>query len=219
MAVLTHDKQYPCAFDLRLLEWEQYTTDKGGLKVKTAGLGEPYTLWVKYCMALQIGDRILYQSQKDTTLVLEDIRRLIKELKQVTNGKKDGVAFDPIEPDFGLVIRNLTESDASVMISSAADPPATRPVHLAGAWQASGHERAGIRADMPTGATNESTEPSSLFDVNVWIDYPNQVDRFYGGYGPGLYFFVESHDIARFADQLQEELDGLGSYFPATNSK
>ena len=197
MAVLTHDEQYPCAFDLRLLEWERYTTDKGGLKVKTAGLGEPYTLWVKYRMVLQIGDRILYQSQKDTTLVLEDIRRLIKELKQLTNGKKDGVAFDPIEPDFGLVIRNLTESDATVMISSAAE----------------------IRAEMPTGATNQSTDPSSLFDVNVWIDYPNQVDRFYGGYGPGLYFFVESNDIARFADQLQEELDGLGSYFPATNSK
>jgi hypothetical protein len=134
---------------------------------------------------------------KNTTLVLEDIRRLIKGLKQLTNGKKDGVAFDPIEPDFGLVIRNLTESDATVMISSTAE----------------------IRAEMPTGATNQSTDPSSLFDVNMWIDYPNQVDRFYGGYGPGLYFFVESHDIARFADQLQEELDGLGSYFPATNSK
>jgi len=197
VAVLTHDEQYPCAFDLRLLEWERYTIDKEGLNVKTVGLGEPYTLWVKYRMALQIGDRILYQSQKDTTLVFEDIRRLIKELKQLTNGKKDRVAFDPVEPDFGLVIRNMTESDATVMISSAAE----------------------IRADMPTGATNESTEPSILFDVNVWIDYPNQVDRFYGGYGPGLYFFVESHDIARFADQLKEELDGLGSYFPATNSK
>ncbi len=195
MAVLTHDEQYPCAFDLRLLEWERYATDKGDLKVKTVELGEPYTLWVKYHMVLRIGDRILYQSEKDTTLVLENIRRLIKELKRLTNGKKNGVAFDPIEPDFGLVIRNLTESDASVMISSAAE----------------------IRADMPTGATNESTEPSILFDVNVWIDYPNQVDRFYGGYGPGLYFFVESHDIARFADQLQEELNGLGSYFPVTN--
>jgi len=195
VAVLTHNEQYPCAFDLRLLEWERYTTDKGDLKVKTAGLGEPYALWVKYRMVLRIGDRILYQSEKDTTLVLENIRRLIKELKQLTNGKKNGVAFDPIEPDFGLVIRNLTESDALVMISSAAE----------------------IRADMPTGATNESTEPSTLFDVNVWIDYPNQVDRFYGGYGPGLYFFVESHDIALFADQLQEELDGLGSYFPETN--
>lgn len=197
MAVLTHNEQYPCAFDLRLLEWERYTTDKESLNVKTVGLGEPYTLWVKYCMALRIGDRILCQSEKDTTLVFEDIRRLIKELKQLTNGKKDGVAFDPIEPDFGLVIRNLTESDATVVISSAAE----------------------IRAEMPTGATNQSTDPSSLFDVNVWIDYPNQVDRFYGGYGPGLYFFVESHDIARFADQLQEELDGLGSYFPAINSK
>ena len=197
MAVLTHDEQYPCAFDLRLLEWERYDTDKGGLKVKTAELGEPYTLWVKYRMVLRIGDRILYQSEKDTTLVLENIRRLIKELKQLTNGKKDGVAFDPIEPDFGLVVRNLTESDASVMISSASE----------------------IRADMPTGATNESNEPSILFDVNVWIDYPNQVDRFYGGYGPGLYFFVESHDIALFADQLQEELDELGSYFPEANTK
>ena len=197
MAVLTPNKQYPCAFELRLLEWERYTTDKGGLNVKTAGLGEPYTLWVKYRMALRVGDRVLYQSEKDTTLVLKDIKRLIKELKQLTNGKRDGVAFDPIEPDFGLVIRNLTESEGSVMISSAAE----------------------IRAEMPTGATNQSTDPSSLFDVNVWIDYPNQVDRFYGGYGPGLYFFVEPHDVAQFADQLQVELDGLGSYFPATNSK
>lgn len=217
MATLTHNDKYACAFDLTLSEWERYSTDNGGLKVKTAELGEPYTLWVKYRMALRVGDRILYQSEKDTTLVLEDVRWLIESLRQLANGKKDRAAFDPIEPDFGLVIRNLTESDASVMISSAADPPATRPVHLAGAWQADGHERAGIRADMPTGATNESTEPSILFDINVWIDYPNQVDRFYAGYGPGLYFFVESHDIARFADQLQKELDGLGSYFLETN--
>ena len=55
-------------------------------------------------------------------------------------------------------------------------------------------------------------------DINVWIDHPNQVDRFYGGYGPGLYFTVESPDIARFAGQLQKELDGLGSYFPEINS-
>jgi hypothetical protein len=100
------------------------------------------------------------------------------------------MAFDPIEPDFGLVIRNLTESDATVMVSSAAE----------------------IRAEMPTSATNQSTAPSALFDVNVWIDYPNQVDRFYGGYGPGLYFFVETSDIERFASQLQTELDALGPY-------
>ena len=197
MATLTHNDKYACAFDLTLSEWERYSAEKGDSNIETVSSGEPCTLWVKYRMALQIGDRILYQSQKDTTLVLEDMRELIENLRQLANGKKDRVAFDPIEPDFGLVIRNLTESDATVMISSAAE----------------------IRADMPTGATNQSTDPSSLFDVNVWIDYPNQVDRFYGGYGPGLYFFVESNDIARFADKLQEELDGLGSYFPATNSK
>jgi len=197
MATLTHNDKYACAFDLTLSEWERYSVKKGNSNIETVPSGEPYTLWVKYRMALQIGDRLLYQSQKDTTLVLEDMRELIENLRQLANGKKDRVAFDPIEPDFGLVIRNLTESDATVMISSVAE----------------------IRADMPTGATNESTEPSSLFDVNVWIDYPNQVDRFYGGYGPGLYFFVESNDIARFANKLQEELDGLGSYFPATNSK
>ncbi|MEA3414826.1 MAG: hypothetical protein U9R02_01500 [Thermodesulfobacteriota bacterium] len=83
MATLTHNEQYPCAFDLRLLEWERYATDKGGLNVKMAELGEPYTLWVKYRMVLRIGDRILYQSEKDTTLVFENIRRLIKELKQL----------------------------------------------------------------------------------------------------------------------------------------
>lgn len=32
-------------------------------------------------------------------------------------------------------------------------------------------------------------------------------------------FVYGSPDIARFAGQLQEELDGLGSYFPETNSK
>jgi len=197
MGTLTHNDKYACAFDLTLSEWERYNSEKGDSNIETVSLGEPYTLWVKYRMALRVGDRILYQSEKDTTLVLEDMRELIENLRQLANGKKDRVAFDPIEPDFGLVIRNLTESDATVMISSAAE----------------------IRAEMPTGATNESTEPSSLFDVNVWIDYPNQVDRFYGGYGPGLYFFVEPHDIDRFADQLQEELDRLGSYFPATNSK
>ncbi|MBU0653401.1 MAG: hypothetical protein KJ649_04860 [Proteobacteria bacterium] len=159
-------------------------------------LGESYTLWVKYRMALRVGDSPLYHSNKDTTLVLEDIRRLIEELRQLANGDKGRLAFDPIEPDFGLIIRNLTTSNASVTISSAAE----------------------IRAEMPTGATNQSTNPSPLFDVNVWIDHPNQVDRFYGGYGPGLYFTVESPDIARFAGQLQEELDGLGSYFPEINS-
>jgi len=199
MAVLTQDEQYPCAFVLRLSEWERCTTDKGGVDVKTVALGEPYTLWVKYRMALRVGDRVLYESEKDTTLILEDIRRLIKnkKLRQLANGKKNRVAFDPIEPDFGITIRNLNESDASVIVSSAAE----------------------IRAEMLTGATNLSTNPSGLFDVNVWIDYPNQVSSIYGGYGPGLYFYVEATEIEQFAEQLQMELDGLGSYFPATNSK
>jgi len=197
MAVLTHDEQYPCAFVLRLSEWERYTTDKGGVDVKTVALGKPYTLWVKYRMALRVRDRVLYESEKDTTLILEDIRRLIKELRQLANGKKNRVAFDPIERDFGITIRNLNESDASVIVSSAAE----------------------IRAEMPTGATNLSIKPSGLFDVNVWIDYPNQVSSIYGGYGPGLYFYVEATGIEQFAEQLQMELDGLGSYFPATNSK
>ena len=188
MAILTHNNKYPCAFDLTLLEWQRYSSEKGNSDIKTVPLGEPYTLWVIYRMVLQVGDCILYQSQKDTTLVLEDIRQLIEELRQVASGKKNRVAFDPIEPDFGLVIRNLNESDASAMISSTAE----------------------IRAEMPTSATNQSTDPSSLFDVNVWIDYPNQVNRFYGGYGPGLYFFVESAEIEQFSGQLQAELDALG---------
>jgi len=191
MAVLTHDQQYPCVFDLTLLEWERYCVDTGAFNRKTTGLGEPYTLWVKYRMGLEIGDKFLYQSNRDTTLVLEDIRRLIKDLRQLARGNKERVGFDPIEPDFGLSIRSLTESDATVMISSAAE----------------------IRAEMPTGAVNQSTEPVGLFDVNVWIDHPNQVDRFYGGHGPGLYFFVEPSDIEQFAGQLQGELDALGSYF------
>ncbi len=33
------------------------------------------------------------------------------------------------------------------------------------------------------------------------------------GMARGLYFYVESSDIARFAGELQSELDGLGSYF------
>ncbi len=79
MAVLTQDEQYPCAFVLRLSEWERYTTDKRGVDVKTVGLGDPYTLWVEYSMALRVGDRVLYESEKDTTLILEDIRWLIND--------------------------------------------------------------------------------------------------------------------------------------------
>ena len=191
MAVLTSDERYPCAFELNLSEWERYTKTKSSSDVKTVPLGEPYTLWVKYRMTMHLGEHGLYKSEKDTTLVLEDIKRLIDDLRQLVNGREKAVSFDPIEPDFGLVIRILTKSDASVMISSAAE----------------------IRGEMPTGATNQSTDPLSLFDVNVWIDYPNQVDCFYGGYGPGLYFFVESQNIERFADQLQIELDALGPYF------
>ena len=116
---------------------------------------------------------------------------MIEELRQLAGGKKNKMAFDPMEPDFGLVIRSLTESDAAVMVSSAAR----------------------IRAGLPTGATNQSTASSYLFDVDVWIDYPNQVERFYGGYGPGLHFFVEALDIERFASQLEAELDALGNYF------
>lgn len=197
MAVLTHDGQYPCLFDLSLLEWQRYTARTEAPSEKMVDLGEPYTLWVKYRMRLRIGGIALYESQKDTTLVLEDIRRLIEELGQLVSGKKDRIGFDPIEPDFGLVIRNLTESDTTVMISSAAE----------------------IRGEVPTGATNQSSDSSELFDVNVWIDYPNQVDRFYGGYGPGLYFYVELVDIKRFAGQLQEDLDRLGAYFPEKSTR
>ena len=191
MAALTHGQQYPCIFELLLLEWERYGNDTESADRETTRLGETFTLWVKYRMRLKIGKTALYESNKDTTLVLEDIRRLIDGLLELAGGNKDRMGFDPIEPDFGLSIRPLTESDATVMISSAAE----------------------IRAEVPTGAANRSTEPVGVFDVNVWIDYPNQVDHFYGGYGPGLYFFVEPIDIVRFAGELQSELDGLGSYF------
>ncbi|PIP47859.1 MAG: hypothetical protein COX14_05000 [Chloroflexi bacterium CG23_combo_of_CG06-09_8_20_14_all_45_10] len=191
MATLTHNNKYPCAFDLRLLEWERYSSKKENSEVKTVPLGEPYTLWVKYRMALRVGDTALYQSSKETTFVLEDIGRLIEHLLQLASGSKDKLAFDPIEPDFGLVIHRLTKSSASVTVSSAAE----------------------IRAGELTNATNQSAAPSNLFDVEVWIDYPNQADRFYGGYGPGLYFFVEALDIEQFASQLQAELNALGPYF------
>jgi hypothetical protein len=191
MAVLTHDQQYPCVFELALLEWERYGDDTEAADSETTGLGAPFTLWVKYRMGLKIGDKVLYESCGGTTLVLEDITRLIGDLLELAGGNKDRMGFDPIEPDFGLSIRQLTESDATVMISSAAE----------------------IRAEVLTGAVNRSTELVGVFDVNVWIDYPNQVNRFYGGYGPGLYFFVEPTGIVRFAGELQSELDGLGSYF------
>jgi hypothetical protein len=191
MAVLTHDQQYPCVFELTLLEWERYGDDTELADRETKGFGEPFTLWVKYRMWLKMGGTALYESKKETTLIFEDIRRLIDDLQELAAGRKSGVGFDPIEPDFGLSIRHLTESDASVMISSPAE----------------------IRAEAPTGAVNRSIEPGDLFDASVWIDYANQVDRFYGGCGPGLYFYVEASDVARFARELQSELDGLGSYF------
>ena len=192
MAILTHEGKYPCGFVLRLLDWERYNSARREPEVRNVvPLGEPYTLWVKYRMALQVGDTTIYESQKDTTLVLEDIERLIQELDRLANGKTNAVGFDPIEPDFGLAIRNLTESEASVSLSSAAE----------------------IRAGVPTGAVNESDDPAPLFDAQVWIDHPNQVDRFYGGYGPGLYFQAEAADVEQFAQQLREELKGLGPYF------
>lgn len=76
---------------------------------------------------------------------------MIDKLRHLANGDKSRLAFDPIEPDFGLIIRNLTESDASVAISSAA----------------------AFRAGTPTGAANQSADPSRLFDVNVWMDHSN----------------------------------------------
>ena len=133
MAVLTHNDQYPCLFDLSLLEWERYAAGTKVLNERMVDLGEPYTLWVKYRMRLQIGDSLIYESQMDTTIILEDIRRLIEGLKQLARGKRSRVGFDPMEPDFGLVIRNLTESDTTVMVSSAAE----------------------IRAEVPTNAANQ----------------------------------------------------------------
>ena len=169
MATLTHGGEYACAFELKLLDWERYSHDED-TDIKTVPLGEAYTLWVKYRMELRVGDGILYKSAKETTLVLEDIKRLIEELQQLADGSKDEVAFDPIEPDFGLVIRRLSES-------------------------------------------------SLIFDVDVWIDFPNQVSRFYGGYGPGLYFWMDASDIERFASQLGAELHAIGAFFTSRRSK
>lgn len=197
MATLTHNDKYPCAFDLRLLVWEQHSSERGYSDTETVPLGEPYTLWIKYRMTLGVGDCVTYQSEKDTALVLEDVRRLIEELRQLASGKKNKMTFDPIEPDFGLTIRSLAESGAVGPISSTAKIP----------------------AEIPTGDRRQSATPPNLFSVDVWIDYPNQVDTFYGGYGPGLYFFVEALDIEQFASQLEAELDTLGSYltFPTEN--
>jgi len=188
MATLMYNTRYPCAFDLKLLRWERYTSEKNrDSDIKTVTLGESYTLWVEYCMALRVGNRFLYQSEKDTTLILEDIKHLIEGLRRLARGKKDKMVFNPIEPDFGLSICKVTESNASVVVSSISK----------------------MQAKTSTGATDSS----SLFDVNVWIDYPNQVNHFYGGCGPGLYFFVKVLDIEQFASQLEAELKALGSYF------
>ncbi|MBI5192549.1 MAG: hypothetical protein HZA08_03780 [Nitrospirae bacterium] len=46
----------------------------------------------------------------------------------------------------------------------------------------------------------------------VWIDIQNQRNNCYGGYGPGLYFYVQANDIEMFAGELQMELDALGLY-------
>ena len=188
MATLTHNTRYPCVFDLKFLRWERYTSEKNrNSDIKTVTLGEPYTLWVEYCMALRVGNRVLYQSEKDTTLILEDIKHLIEDLRRLAHGKKDRIVFHPIEPDFELSICKITESNASVIVSSISK----------------------MRAKTSAGAT----DPSSLFSVNVWIDYPNQVNHFYGGCGPALNFFVEALDIERFTSQLEAELKALGSYF------
>ena len=197
MAILTHSNKYPCAFDLRLLEQERYGSKSEDSDIKTAPLGEPYTLWVQYRMALRIDEHVLYQSAKDTTLVFEDISRLIEELQQLASGTKDKMAFNPIEPGFELVIRCLTESNASVAAASAAK----------------------IRAEALTNAISQSPATPNLFDVGMWIDHANQVDRIYGGYGPGLYFFVEALDVERFASQVVAELNGLGPYFASEREK
>ena len=93
MAVLTHDRQYPCIFELTLQSWERYSADAEAFDGKPTGLGKPYTLWVTYRMALRMGETILYGSKKDTTLVLEDISRLIDGLGQVSAGKKERMGF------------------------------------------------------------------------------------------------------------------------------
>ena len=68
--------------------------------------------------------------------------------------------------------------------------------------------------DYPCGeSVCPSTYPSYLFHVTVWIDLQNQRNNCYGGYGPGLYYYVLATDIERFADELQTELDALGPYF------
>lgn len=187
MATLMHNTRHPCAFDLKLLRWERYTSKKDiNSDIETVKLGESYTLWVEYCMALRIGNRVLYQSEKATTLILEDIKHLIEDLRRLVQGKKDRMVFDPIEPDFELSIGKVTENSSSIIVSSVSK----------------------MRAK-----TSPDANSSSLFDVNVWIDYPNQVNHFYGGCGPGVYFYVEALDIERFASQLEAELKALGSYF------
>ena len=57
MATLTHDAEYACAFELKLLDWERYSHDEDP-DIKTVPLREAYTLWVKYRMELRVGDSI-----------------------------------------------------------------------------------------------------------------------------------------------------------------
>ena len=67
---------------------------------------------------MQTGNATIYESQRDTTLVLEDIERLVEGLGQLASGRIKSLAFDPIEPVFGLAICNLTESGMYARISS-----------------------------------------------------------------------------------------------------
>lgn len=169
-------------FRLELLRWERYYNLKVEPDLPLAKNGEPYTRWIIYRMALKIEDQILYESKKETTLILEDLEWLTEELKELVDKKRQELHFEPIEPDFNLRIKQCIEKSAD--------------------YDEDGNEVPGTEKEVVL----------DYYQVILWIDHLNQAKGIYSGEGPGLVFYVEREELAEFREGLLSEKKRLGKY-------
>jgi hypothetical protein len=97
------------SFHMDLVRWERYDDLVGSPQMLIVPTQHDYEKWIVYKMALKIDDKALFESKRETILVLNDLSWFLRNLKSLIKGELRKIEFEPLEPDFHLIIEQCSE--------------------------------------------------------------------------------------------------------------
>jgi hypothetical protein len=178
------------AFTLELTGWESYPVDEHGVfmtgrspEERAAAPFRKYSNeWIEYRVALEMLDQTILED--DGTLHADyDWPWLLEGLEQLVAGEENELRFEPMEPNFRLLIEQVPEPQ----------------------WQPLEEEE----KEKPP--TPEEPQDDDLFDVYAEIDLERGAGQgSYGGEGPAAHLLSERAELRRFLEALRAEHAALG---------